>query len=282
MKTCNGSIRIESGILQQEEVKKGVIYLYDDIGPDEYDWWNGEVIQSETSEKFIRDRLAELGEVNELDIHISSRGGYVQTGINLYTQIKAFPAQKKTAYIDGIAASVATVIAMAADEVVMNRVGLMMIHNALFGCIGGNAAELRKAADDLDVITSSSRTAYLEHSAGKITEEKLRELMDAESWLTAEQCLEYGLCDRIIESGREIPGGAPSQFMQSLQAGRTSVGSGGFAESRIRNMEEKLAGLENAVAALKERGSRTDDPPFDKPENRAKLIAAMLCGMTHR
>ena len=112
-------MRIESRIMQAAENKVGVIYIYDDISNDTYDWWSGEVIKSETSEKFIRDRLAELEGVTELEIHISSCGGSVKVAMGLYSQIKAFACPKKVSYIDGMAASAATVIAMAADEVVM-------------------------------------------------------------------------------------------------------------------------------------------------------------------
>ena len=68
-------MRIDSRVLQMaEDKKKGVLYIYDTVQNDGYDWWNGEKIVSETSEAFIRDRLAEMGAVEELDIHISSSG----------------------------------------------------------------------------------------------------------------------------------------------------------------------------------------------------------------
>ena len=175
-------MRIDSRVLQMaEDKKKGVLYIYDTVQNDGYDWWNGEKIVSETSEAFIRDRLAEMGAVEELDIHISSSGGSVKVGLGIYSQIKSFGCPRKVAYIDGMAASIATVIAMAADEVVMQNAGLMMIHDAWIEYTSGNAKELRKEADDLDVITSASKTAYLEHSKGKITEEQLTAFMDAES-----------------------------------------------------------------------------------------------------
>ena len=91
-------MRIDGRIMQAAESKKGVIYIYDEIKNDSYDWWNGAVIVSETSEKFIRDRLAEFEGVSQLDIHISSCGGSVKVAMGLYSQIKAFACPKKTAY----------------------------------------------------------------------------------------------------------------------------------------------------------------------------------------
>ena len=84
-------MRIDSRVLQMaEDKKKGVLYIYDTVQNDGYDWWNGEKIVSETSEAFIRDRLAEMGAVEELDIHISSSGGSVKVGLGIYSQIKSF------------------------------------------------------------------------------------------------------------------------------------------------------------------------------------------------
>lgn len=250
MKTFNGSMRIESMVkMQANEKKKGYIYLYDDIGPDEYDFWNGTVIVSETSEKFIRDRLSELEGVSELEIHISSRGGYVSTGLAVYSQIKAFECPKKTAYIDGIAASIATVIAMAADEVVMNESGLMMIHNP-WAQASGNAEQHRKLADDLDIMASAAVNAYLGHAKGKISEEKLRELMGKESWLTADRCMEYGLCDTIIDS--------PDSMMR--------MGADSAASCRMNRLEEQVARLSAEIAELQSGAENAQVPMMNTTE----------------
>ena len=127
-------------------------------------------------------------------------------GTAIYNQLKRHPAHK-TVYVDGFACSIASVIAMAGDEVVMPRNALMMIHNMWMG-VSGNAAELRKAADDLDTINAAGRQAYLVKSGGKLDEERLVELMDAESWLTAEQCMEYGLADRYADEDADMSGAA--------------------------------------------------------------------------
>jgi ATP-dependent protease ClpP protease subunit len=116
-------------------------------------------------------------------------------GIAIYNQLKRHAA-KKIVYIDGFACSIASVIAMAGDTVIMPKNTIMMIHNA-WTIAMGNSSELRKAADDLEVINQASKQAYLEKAGGKLTEEKLTELLDAETYLTAEQCIELGLADRF-------------------------------------------------------------------------------------
>ena len=85
-------------------------------------------------------------------------------------------------HIDGFACSIASVIAMAGDEVIMPRNALMMIHNMWMGAVG-NAAELRKAADDLDV--NCRTTGLFIQGEGETLEDKLIEMMNAETWLTA-------------------------------------------------------------------------------------------------
>lgn len=277
-------MRIDSKIMQMAESKKGVLYICDEIKSDGYDFWNGKKIVSETSEQFIRDRLSEFEGVSELDIHISSCGGSVKVAMGLYAQIKAFACPKKTAYIDGMAASAATVVAMAADEVVMPLAGLMMIHDAWIDRTSGNAEELRKTADDLDVITSASRTAYLQHSGGKISEEELTSLMRAEAWLTAAQCHKYGLCDRISDASEDAEG-------EALQSAAASY----FAKADIRlaamlsRIEARLEVIEKAVCAEKkdEGAEEEETPPEDaeqkeKPApamSRADVLAAAVCSI---
>ena len=99
--------------------------------------------------------------------------------------------------IDGLAASVASVIAMAGDTVKMYPTSQMMIHNCWTYC-QGNANELRKIADQMDGIMESSKIAYLSKAKDKLPKETLDELLDEETYLTAQMCYDYGLCDEII------------------------------------------------------------------------------------
>lgn len=169
--------------------------LYDTI---EGDGW---FTESETSAKAIAKKLAEMPNAKEIKIYINSLGGSVMEGLGIYNQLKRHEAHK-TVYIDGFACSIASVIAMAGDEVIMPKNSVMMIHNAWVVAVG-NATQLRKTADDLDVINSASIQAYLDRAGDKITREKLTELLDAETYLTAEQCIEYGFADRFDDSEEE-------------------------------------------------------------------------------
>ena len=178
------------------------LYVYGDVEGDGYNWWTGQSVESETSANHFRDELSKYPEAREINVYINSYGGSVFEGTSIYNQLRRHPAQV-TVYIDGFACSVASVIAMAGDKVVMPRNAMMMIHNAYLYAVG-NAAELRKAADDLDVINRGNRQAYLLKAGDKLSEEELSSMMDAETWLTAEDCIRLGLADEYAERDADI------------------------------------------------------------------------------
>lgn len=185
------------------------LYIYSTVESDS--WWE----ESETSAAHFRDMLAEHKDAKEIKVYINSLGGSVMEGIAIYNQLKRHSAHK-TVIVDGFACSIASVIAMAGDTIIMPKNTVMMIHNA-WTIAMGNAAELRKAADDLDVINQASKQAYLDKSGGKLTEEKLTELLDAETYLTAEQCIELGLADRFSADDSKDDAGSTAKEQAAQQ-----------------------------------------------------------------
>ena len=178
------------------------MYIYGNVEGDGYDWWTCEVIESETSANYFRKELAKYPNITEIEIYINSCGGSVFEGTAIYNQLRRHSAHK-TVYIDGFACSIASVIAMAGDTVVMPKNALMMVHHASMCCYG-NAAELRKAAEDLDQINTGNRQAYLQKAGEKLDENKLIELLDNESYLTAAECIQYGLADEYAENDADM------------------------------------------------------------------------------
>ena len=168
---------------------KAEIFIYSDIG---YDWW-----EDKSTAQLFAEELKNLGDVSSIDLHINSNGGDVFDGQAIHTLIKNHKGFV-TAYIDGLAASIATVIAMGADKVIMPKNAMMMIHNAWTG-LYGNANDLRKMADDLDHINDIIVHTYLTKVKDKTDEATIRDLMNKESWLNAEECLSLGLCDEVSE-----------------------------------------------------------------------------------
>ncbi|MGH4125103.1 MAG: head maturation protease, ClpP-related [Clostridium sp.] len=186
-------------IKQIAETNSLDLYIYDDVEGDKVNFWTDEVTESETSAKYMQAQLEGAKDVKNINLYINSYGGSVKEGLAIYNQLKRHTAYKK-AYIDGFACSIASVIPMACDEIIMGTNTLMMIHHAAMGA-WGNAAELRKAANDVEVIDNASCSSYLQKAGEKLTAETLKALLDEQTWLSAEQCLQYGLADKI--TGKE-------------------------------------------------------------------------------
>lgn len=196
--------------IKQQATEPGVLdlYIYGDVEAETFvdDGWWGHWEEAETSANHFREVLAEYPDAREIRVYINSRGGSVFEGTAIYNQLRRHPA-RKVVYIDGFACSIASVIAMAGDEVVMPRNALMMIHN-MWMEVTGNAEELRKAADDLDTINDAGRAAYLLKAGAKLREDELAEMMAVETWLTAEDCIRLGLADRYAEQDADMSGAA--------------------------------------------------------------------------
>ena len=242
-------------IRQQTDPSTLDLYIYGDVEPDGYDFWTDEAVRSETSANTFRAELDARPDVSQINIYINSYGGSVFEGTAIYNQLKRHPAHK-TVYIDGFACSVASVIAMAGDEIVMPRNALMMVHN-MWMYAQGNAAELRKAADDLDKINEAGRAAYLEKAGDKLTPEMIAELEDGETWLTAEECISYGLADRYAERDADM-----SNAAAVLQRANLSL------EQRVRVQKSLAAQLRQL---LRQETPPSGQPPAAKPNPKQQV-----------
>jgi ATP-dependent Clp protease, protease subunit len=166
--------------------KEAEIYIYGDITS-----WPGR--ESDVSAYTLSSQIAELGDVDTIKVYINSCGGEVAEGLAIYNVLKRNNAKVIT-FCDGFACSIASVIFAAGDERKMSSASLLMVHNAWM-YTGGNADQLRKDADDLDTVTQASINAYL--SIAAISEDEIKALMDAESWITPQEALSYGFATEI-------------------------------------------------------------------------------------
>ena len=160
------------------------ISIYDEIG-----YWGI------TAKSFSKDLKALGNNLKQINLHIHSPGGDVFDGIAIYNLLKNHPANV-TVYIDGLAASMASVIAMAGNEVIMPENAMMMIHKP-WGIQGGDAEDMRKYADLLDKVENTLIPAYA-NKTGK-TPEELAEMLSAETWLNGKECVEQGFADKLAE-----------------------------------------------------------------------------------
>lgn len=182
-------------IKQESKNTTPEMYIDGEIVTDEYE-------DTDTSAAGFRNALKSLGDVKNINLHINSPGGSVFEGIAIYNMLKQNSARINV-YIDGLAASIASVIAMSGDAIFMPSNSMMMVHNPWVMAIG-NANELRKQADDLDQITKSSVQTYLAKAGDKLDEKTLTQLMDDETWLTAQEAVDYGLADEVMEPNKAV------------------------------------------------------------------------------
>ncbi|KFX20273.1 ClpP-like prohead protease/major capsid protein fusion protein [Pectobacterium betavasculorum] len=157
------------------------IKIYDEIG-----MWG-------ITARQFSEELAALGQVKQISLFIHSPGGDVFDGIAIYNLLKNHPATI-TVHIDGLAASMASVIAMAGNKVVMPENAMMMIHKP-WGISGGNANEMRDYADLLDKVESVLIPAYA-NKTGKSADE-LAQMLEGETWLNGRECVEQGFADEL-------------------------------------------------------------------------------------
>lgn len=173
--------------------KSADLYIYGEI-VDNTDWkWD----ESDVMPEDVLNALNQVNELDELNIYVNSPGGSVFAGLAIYNMLSRNKAKKKV-YIDGVAASIASVIALAGDEVYMPSNAFLMIHNPWTLAIG-NARDLRKVADDLDQIAKGALAVYKDNLVEGVEEATIQTMLDNETWLNAEEAAKYFRLN-IVES----------------------------------------------------------------------------------
>lgn len=175
-----------SGPMAQENNKSKPIHIYGRISDDEY------------SARTLIDQINELPEtVETLDVHINTNGGSVDQGLAIYQNLMSFPGAVNT-YIEGVVASIGSVIAMAGvkGEINMAPSALLMVHNPFMNYLmeAKEGGELRKDAETLDKMKGVIINAF---SHSRYSNEEFSQLMDAKTWFDAEEALEAGLIHKI-------------------------------------------------------------------------------------
>lgn len=162
------------------------LYLYGDIVSSWWGAWDKEDKYPAAIRDFIKN-----AEGKDINVHINSNGGSVFAGIAIYNILKNYNG-KVTVYIDGVAASIASVIAMAGDRIIMRTGSAIMIHSPMICLYGGyNATEMREMAVQLDEIQKCIMQVYDERKKPEIDSGTIEELVNAETWMTSETAREY-------------------------------------------------------------------------------------------
>lgn len=164
------------------------LFIYGAIG----DYWGDDDVTAAAFARALRGITAPA-----LDLHINSPGGLVFDGVAIYSALLNHPATVDV-YVDGIAASAASFIAMAGDTVTIEKPAKMMIHDA-GGIVIGNAADMREMAELLDELSNTIAEIYADRAGGDV--ETWREAMQVETWYSAAEAVEAGLADRVANDG---------------------------------------------------------------------------------
>lgn len=193
----------------RDEGEPSVLVLNGEISDET--WFGDEV-----TPKLFKDDLDKCQ--GDIAVWINSPGGDVFAAAQIYNMLMDYP-HNVTVKIDGLAASAASVIAMAGTEVQMSPVAMMMIHNPMTVAIG-DSAEMQKAIAMLDEVKESIMNAY-EIKTG-LTRAKISHLMDAESWFNAKKAVELGFADKILFSD-DVEEAGSDQDMEAVMFSRKAV-----------------------------------------------------------
>lgn len=257
------------------------LYIYDDVSEyGTFDWWTWEYEESKTSAEYFRKALAEIPETDTIELHINSYGGSVKEGVAIYNQLKQKKCKEIVAYVDGFAYSIASIILQAADRRVMGLGTSLLIHN-MWLAVAGNAEDLRKAADDLDVLMESNRQIYMEKV--NITEDELIEMLNTETYLTPQQAVEMGFADEVNSKTDVGEGTMLEQMqMQLSQMRRTMTEQKAFKaelQQFFQNSKKKDDGDEDNTdndEETNDEDNNDDDKNKKDPEEKGKTRMAGL------
>lgn len=220
----------------------GELLLYGEIS--DYTWWGDEV-----TPKQFREDLDALGDISELKVFINSPGGDVFAGQAIYSILRRHKA-KVSVYVDGIAASAASLIAMAGDRIVMPHNAMLMIHNP-WTLAAGDANHFLEVAEALDKVRDAMIAVYEERTSLK--KDEIAALLDAETWMTAAEAVEMGFADEVEE------------------AKQVAASVAGKGKLLINGLVVDLTQYQNPPKVLV--AKQEQEPP---PDNRLRLLSMEL------
>ena len=237
-------------------------------GEDGRDWWTGEKTKGANQ---FRQELSRCGPVT---VYINSPGGDVFAGAEMYSALMEHPS-KVTVKIMGIAASAASLVAMAGDEVLISPVGYLMIHDP-WSFVMGNAREMEHEAQILREIGESIAQAYQKKTG--LTLEEIKDLLAAETYMNAQSAIEHGFCDGLWEEDRSAFSEATAPA--ALMSGRNYTPQAYMARMRQAHAEREFQRLNQGANPLRVCDAAEKTPHGEaaraaKGEN-ARIIAQAL------
>lgn len=248
-----GSIEIKN----QTETTADLCF-FGDINSESLGEWQ-KYYPEDKAPKDVQDFLDQLEGVSKINVHINSGGGSVFGGIAIYNILKRYDAEI-TVYVEGLAASIASVIAMAGDKIIIPENAQMMIHKPS-SVTWGNADDMRKEADILDGCQKVILNTYMQHVKEGVTEDAINDLINAETWKNGVEWQEYFDIE-VSESSQAVA--AASDFYDAYK--HTPKNLAAKQETDEKLTAEKIAAA--VISAIKDNftGETAQEPPKE-PEN---------------
>lgn len=226
------------------------------------------------SPQTIKDQLKAIGDAEEIIVNINSNGGDVFSGIAIYNMLRRSKAHV-TVNVDGLAASIASVIAMAGDTINMPNNGMIMVHNA-WTEIAGDSNAFKKQADSLERINSVVFNSYIDKSPD-IDHALLQQYMDEETWFTAKEAKKLGLIDNITKNSRVAAAATSTMlggehFMSKYrnegteQPEKTEEPTADDVMAILQEIKSDVKAVREKVEG-KEDSKKEDDPQPQAPQN---------------
>lgn len=234
--------------------KPAVLSIYDEIG-----FWG---VQA-------KDFISQLGQVNgkSLQVEINSPGGDVYAGLAIYNALRG-SGKEIVVKVMGVAASIASLIAMAGDKIVMPKNTFMMIHNP-WTFAAGNADDLREVADTLDKIGGSLLATYSARTG--LSAEELAPMLAKDTWLTADEALEKGFATEVVEGEKisasfdmaraELPDAVKAAFVAAKAEGNPEP-EANEEETQIDSEPVEQSPLAEQIATMAARAEMADYTPL--------------------
>jgi ATP-dependent protease ClpP protease subunit len=205
------------------------------------------VIGMDVTLESVQSQLQNLQPTEDILFNISSPGGSVLTGFEIYNEIKMLPTSgKKIFQINGLAASIASIIVMAGDEIEASELSLFMIHKASSG-IEGNASQLQEQIEVLNMIDKMLMDTYSARNAKngkkKLSEKEMVAMLEAETWMTPQEAMDYGFIDRVINQVSDVTkiAAQTTQTMKHLDKLRRLLANSGKIEFTIEDVKAAVA-----------------------------------------
>lgn len=246
------------------------ILLYDYVSVDEWGWQDFNCIGSgRLSAQSIVQQIVDAGD-DDLKIKINSVGGSVFDGFAIYNALKAAPGRKEVR-IEGLAASIASVIAMAGDEITICQAAMIMIHKPtidIFWCGNMNADDLQREANALTQIEAVLNDIYATRTGLSAT--KIANMINAETWLTPDMALTLGFSDSIEKTITEPAEITQPAFNHLFKNANQNIKAYANSAFKIKNMSNPNEALINAVTEQ----TKTTNSLLDKFSNWFNNIAS--------